>query len=50
MQVLNISRLGGLERETAAIMKTAKMLNLMPVSSLQLAETLKPIASLSAEL
>ena len=50
MQVLNISRLGGLERETAAIMKTAKMLTLMPVSSLQLAETLKPIASLSAEL
>ena len=50
MQALNISRLGGLERETAAIMKTAKMLTLMPVSSLQLAETLKPIASLSAEL
>jgi len=50
MKALNISHLGTLECETATIMKAAKILTHMPVSSLQLAETLKPLASLSSEL
>ena len=50
LKALNISQLGMLERETATIMKTAKILTHMPISSLQLAETLKPLASLNSEL
>lgn len=49
IKALNISRIGMLECGTAAVMKTAKILTNMPVSSLQLMETLRPLASLSIE-
>lgn len=47
---LNIPQLGVLEQETAKLIKTAKILTTMPLSSLQLTETLKPIMSLAPEL
>ena len=50
MKALNISRLGTLECKTATIIKMAKITTHMPISSMQIVETLKPLASLSLEL
>lgn len=49
MKMLNISRLSVLECETARIIKSTKIVSQIPVSSLQLMDTLKPLTSLSLE-